>query len=784
MSQQNPSGPHRLTYDRPGHGWGWADHVVLGNGRLGATLGGGVHREVIRLNEETIWSRGATDPVNPDAARVLPEVRRLLGEGRVTEAEELADAGMMGVPRHVEPYQPIGRLILRLGRGGPPAGVDRYERWLDLSTGVAGVQYGLDGAEHRREAFVSQPDQVMALRLTTSGADGLDLVVELTRELDDRAEAVDGRTIRINGRASGEGTRYAAMVSMLSHSGTSERMGNRIVVRGADSVTLLIACETDYWETFRGRAVEKPYVERVGARLNAAEALGYDALRERHVEDHAALYGRASLSLGLRTDDVATTGEWLEAAASGVAPPALFALQFNFARYLLIACSREGGLPANLQGLWSDSMTPVWNSDYHTNINLQMNYWLAEVCNLAELHRPLLDWLAFMSTSGERTAEVHYGCGGWVMHHLADPWGFTAPADDVQCGLWPMGGAWCALHAWEHYRFTRDLAYLRGHGYPLMRGAAAFLLDYLQPTEAGELISGPSVSPENRYRLPDGGTGHLCMGPTMDHQIIRELFNATVDASRLLDRDDTFAAALLGALDHVPQTRVSPDGTLAEWHGDAEEVDPGHRHLSHLFALFPGTQVSDRRTPQLADAARRTIQRRLAHQNDDAEAGWSYAWKACFYARLGEPAAALHALNRLARHCTQPNLIGVAHRVPQVDCTLGVAAAVAEMLLQSHDGVVTLLPALPREWADGSFTGLVARGGVVVDARWQAHRLTHAQLTSANGCDFTLATGTGQVPVGVGSRTAQTDKFKLSIPARGTLRLDRWADAREHGPGG
>ena len=776
MATGDPS--HALRYDRPAAGWGWREHVVLGNGRLGAALGGGVERETIRLNEETIWSRLATDRLNPDAKRVLPEVRRLLWEGRPEEAEYLADAGLMGVPRHVQPYQPIGTMDLVFAPPDASASVVRYERRLDLSKAIATTRFERGGIQYQREAFISHPDQVFVLRLSTSQPGSLSFYLEMDRLPDFVVEATDAWTLRFRGKAGGDGTRFAGVTRLLFKSGSSEALGQRLVVHDADEVTLLLACETDYWENFRGREVEHAFAERAERRIAAAEALGFQALRDRHVEDHSTLYRRTTLSLGQATDLSETTDELLDEASAGLADPALPALQFNFARYLLIASSREGGLPANLQGIWSDSMTPAWNSDFHTNINLQMNYWLAEAAGLGELHRPLMDWLAFMSGPGSRTAEVHYGCRGWTMHHIADPWGFTVPGDAAGTGLWPMGAAWCALHAWEHYLFSQNRRYLAEQGYPIMRGAALFLLDFLQPTADGQLISGPSSSPENKYMLPDGRSGMLCMGPTMDHQITRELFRACIRCSELLATNADFAEELTAALDRLPPTAINRHGGVMEWHEDHEEADPGHRHLSHLFGLYPGTQISDRHTPELADAARRTIERRLGHQSDGAEAGWSYAWKGCFYARLRDGDAALDCLNLLARHCTQPNLLGQAHGITQVDCAFGVAAAVLEMLLQSHDGTLTLLPALPRAWPNGSFRGLVARGGIRVDAEWKDHRVTAVCLFSTTDAVFRLTTGTGQVPLLPQDAQQGTDGggFELQLRAGTPRRLIQWAD--------
>jgi alpha-L-fucosidase 2 len=746
MAQPAPESrsPHQLVYDQPGHPHRWHDHLIVGNGSLGAAVRGGVGADVLRLNHECLWQRNPQDRVNPQAREQLPEVRRLLAEGRPREAEQLADAALMAMPRRVRPYQPLGRLMIDSDVGGPASD---YTRWLDMDRAVAHTRFALGDAVHHRRCFASAPADVIVLRHELASPPHATLprtVFEFSRPVDYRVHIADGDQWDITGRAGEHGSRYAARLALRHDGGELRAMGDRLVLEGATGWTVLIACETDYWTAFRGMAEgDTPWHERPARRVGAAADRTLDALLEQHVADHQRYYRRAGLQLG---DDppAASVPDLMHQAAQGPAPDGLLTRQWNFARYALIGSSRPGGLPANLQGIWCDQLTPAWNCDFHTNINLQMNYWPAEAAGLGELHTPMLDWLAFAAgASGRRTAREHYDADGWVMHHVSDPWGFTGPGDAAGCGLWPTGGAWCALHAWEHWLHRRDLDRLRDQVWPLLRGAAEFLLDFLQPAADGTLISGPSVSPENRYIARTGQRSSVCMGPTMDHQIARELFAACRSVADTLGlTDEPLLDRIADAADRLPPERIGRHGTLQEWARDDDEADPGHRHMSHLFGLFPGTTIDPAATPELADAARRTIQRRLAHQDDAAEAGWSYAWKACIYARLRDGDAAAEALDRLARHCTQPNLLGNAHGQTQIDCTLGMAAGLQEMLLQSHRDVVTLLPALPGRWPDGSFTGWTARGGVRVDATWSAGHLTSATLRTSHTQQITLADGT------------------------------------------
>jgi alpha-L-fucosidase 2 len=758
-----------LWYRQPAPLTNWEEALPVGNGRLGAMVFGGVQEERIQLNEGNIWSGSRKEYDRAGAYKYFPEIRQMIYDGKYKEAQALVKKEVLG-ERPLGCYQPLGDLMLRFEGLENPA---EYKRELNLDEAVARVSFRSGDAVFTREVFSSVPDQVIVVRLTCDKPGRLTFTAQLSREAAAESFSKGTNGLIIRGQADRNlptaGTHFIGRLEARPEGGSVTSKDGVLRVEKADAVTLLLNAASDYRSADFEAQCEK--------QLAAASARSYAALREANIKEHQRLFRRVTLDLGKAPE--LPTDERLRLFQQGAPDPALIALYFQYGRYLMISSSRPGNLPANLQGIWNHRIEAPWFCGWHFDVNVEMNYWLAETANLSECHEPFFDLIDALRVNGRKTAKDVYGCPGFVFAHRTTAWLFSTPVNGLN--IWPPAAGWCCQHLWEHYQFTQDREFLRNKGYPIMKEAAEFFLTWLTPNPVtGKLVSGPSISPENTFLTGDTSFAELDMGCAMDQQIAAELFDNCLAAGEVLGIHDEFIANVKKARANLADgIKIGSDGRILEWSTERPEREPGHRHLSHLYAVYPGAQISPRKTPELAEAARKSLDVRLKHGGtrgggkaaDSGNTGWSLAWNAGLWARLGDGERARQTIGTMISGITYPNLMdkcpwGSKGFVFQIDGNFGLSAAIIEMLLQSHAGEIELLPALPAAWSSGSVKGLRARGAFEVDLVWKAGQLQQATIHALRGgtCKVRLGERTAEFPVKPGEVIVLNSELKRIAP--------------------
>ena len=750
-AQTAASNPMMLWYDKPAQQW--TEALPVGNGRISAMIFGQVNLERLQLNEGTLWAGGPYNPVNPEAKAALPEVRKLINDAKYSEAARLLSSKVMAKPLSQMPYQTVGSLELTFPGS---TNTSDYRRELDLDTATSRVSFTADGVRYTREVFASAPDNVIVMRLTADQPRKLSFVASMRTPMKATVETDGSDTLVMNGTGGDSAgikgqLKYQARVKVMAKSGQITAESGKISVTNASEVTFVIAAATSY-KSFDDVSGDPASIAK--AQIAGAAKKSFTKLHNAHLKDYQNLFHRVTLDLGQSDATKLPTNVRIQHFAEGK-DPQLATLYYQYGRYLLISSSRPGGQPAGLQGLWNDKINPPWGGKYTININTEMNYWPAESGNLSECVEPLIEMVHELSVAGARTAQEMYGARGWVAHHNTDLWRASAPIDGPNFGMWPGGGAWLCLHLWDRYEFGGDKAYLK-RIYPVLKGSAEFFLDTLQEESTHKwLVTNPSMSPENNH--PKGAA--VCAGPTMDMQILRDLFANTIKAAETLGVDQDFRKQLADTRARLAPNQIGSAGQLQEWleDWDMQARDIRHRHVSHLYGLYPGQDITLRGTPELAAAVKKSLEIR-----GDKATGWATAWRIGLWTHLGDGDHAFQILNHLiSPDLTYPNMFD-AHPPFQIDGNFGGAASIAEMLMQSRGGEIELLPALPKAWQSGSVKGLRARGGFEVDIAWKDGKLVSTKIKSVQGGKKKVAVRNGNL----------TGDFELSSGAQMALNAE------------